>query len=365
MLFGLLTKARRPSSTPSRRAAYRPQLEALEDRTLLSSGWAVSNGGSGTFYGLPNLSQPDAAGNLYVSEYFSGTATFGATTLNAATESSSVVKVDPNGNFLWAQQFGGAPRGNLLHPSIALDGSGNVLLAGTFNGTRTFGSTTLTSANANGDAYLCKLDGNGNFLWAVHVGGPLANRECAVAVDGRGNAYLVWDSDSSAGSVAHLAEVDPNGNFLWSEQLLSNATNVAAWFVALDPSGNVYVSGQAYSLQPNDSGFVAKFDSQGGSLWTVPVQDWGQWTVTPAQDPVTGVAVVYVGTGAGGSIRKLDAASGSQIWSGLVSVDVREIVVDGSGNVYGSGASLMAWGTLIRAPGRPTCPARMAGAASS
>src|SRR5581483_6114728 len=47
MLFGLLTKARCPSSTPSRRAANRPSLEVLEDRDLLSAGALDPTFGSG------------------------------------------------------------------------------------------------------------------------------------------------------------------------------------------------------------------------------------------------------------------------------------------------------------------------------
>jgi hypothetical protein len=139
MLFGLLKKTRRPSRSP-----YRPSLEALEDRSLLSSGWAVNNLGSGTFTALPALSPPDAAGDLYVTGYFTGTATFGATTLSASTQSTYVAKVDPNGNFLWADLLGGSASG--APDGIALDGGGNVYVTGNFGGTAAFGGTTLTSA---------------------------------------------------------------------------------------------------------------------------------------------------------------------------------------------------------------------------
>jgi hypothetical protein len=40
-------------------------LEPLEDRTLLSEGWAISNGGTGTLGTFQEISAPDAAGNLY------------------------------------------------------------------------------------------------------------------------------------------------------------------------------------------------------------------------------------------------------------------------------------------------------------
>jgi uncharacterized delta-60 repeat protein len=62
MLFGLLNKTRRPSSTPSRLAAYRPQLEALEDRRLLSAGALDPTFGSGGLVTSALASSADTKG---------------------------------------------------------------------------------------------------------------------------------------------------------------------------------------------------------------------------------------------------------------------------------------------------------------
>jgi hypothetical protein len=340
MLFGLLTKTRRPSSTPSRRAAYRPQLEALEDRRLLSSGWVIGNGGSGSFDQFPTLSQPDAAGNLYVTGYLSGSATFGATTLSGGSTSCSfVAKMDSNGNFLWAEQFGGAPKGGFAHRGVALDGNGNVFLAGTFSGTQTFGSTTLTSGSTNGDDYLCKLDGNGNFLWAYQAGNTnVTSAQVGVAVDAGGNAYLAWDTKVNNGwCVLHLTEVDGNGHLVWSKQVLSNATSVSvSGGIALDPGGNIYLSGLAEGIQPNDYGFVAKFDAAGNVLWT-QFTTGEQFAMTASEDPVTGATVVYDHFSS--TLEKRDGSTGSLLWSDSLGVggDPRALATDAAGNVYAAG----------------------------
>jgi hypothetical protein len=212
MWFFSSRKARRTGPARSRLSAYRPRLEALEDRCLLS-GWAVSNGGSATLSVLPVISPPDAAGDFYVTGYFSGTATFGSTTLNASsTNASYVAKLDPNCNFLWAEQFGGLAG---TWAGIALDSSGNVYLTGAFDGTQSFGSTTLTSVSTNSTGYVCKMDGNGNFLWAQRMAsGTGGSWGRDVAVDGSGNAYLTW---FGSGSVGFLSKLDPGGNFLWTE----------------------------------------------------------------------------------------------------------------------------------------------------
>src|SRR3989442_652626 len=124
MLFNLFRKARRATSPTSRRPSYRPSLEALDDRCLMSAGWAVSNLGSGTLSHSPVSSVPDAAGNHYVTDEFSGTAPFGATSLYASTQSTYVAKVGPDGTFLWAKSLGGVA--NNAPGGISLDSSGNV-----------------------------------------------------------------------------------------------------------------------------------------------------------------------------------------------------------------------------------------------
>jgi hypothetical protein len=343
MLLGLLNKTRRPFSTLSRRTISRPALEALEDRCVPSSGWAVSNGGSGTLSDFPVLSQPDAAGNLYVTGYFSGTATFGATTLNASSSNASyVAKLDPNGNFLWADQFGGLGTGGFL--GIAVDGGGNVYLTGSFAGTQSFGSTTLTSTSASVTAgYICKVDGNGNFLWADRVAsGTSGNQGLRVAVDGSGDAYFSWHAypDPSHGDLAYLSKLDPSGRFLWTQQMLTSASGVyQIGGLVLDAGGNAYVSGEG-NAQPTNQGWVVKYDPNGTALWTLGTPAV-ETALATYQDPVTGAISVYAGDW-WGTIRKLDGALGSVLWADTARSQnqptfTRALAVDGSGNVYAVG----------------------------
>src|SRR5580658_5307334 len=54
----------------------------------------------------------------------------------------------------------------------AVDGSGNVYVTGTYTGTVTFGTTTLTGPTTagSGDMFLVKYDGSGNVLFANSYG---------------------------------------------------------------------------------------------------------------------------------------------------------------------------------------------------
>ena len=49
---------------------------------------------------------------------------------------------------------------------------GSSIITGWFTGTASFGSTTLSAADANEiDGFVAKLDSNGNYLWAKKFGG--------------------------------------------------------------------------------------------------------------------------------------------------------------------------------------------------
>ena len=90
-------------------------------------------------------------------------------------------------NFLWAAQAGGAY--NDAGNSVATDGSGNSVVTGSFSGSATFGDTTLTSAGSS-DMFIAKYDADGNFLWAAQAGGADQERGLDVATDGSGNSIV-------------------------------------------------------------------------------------------------------------------------------------------------------------------------------
>ena len=73
---------------------------------------------------------------------------------------------------------------NSLIQAIAADGRGNIFVTGSFAGTATFGTTTLTSTSIS-DMFVAKWDGTAQaYTWAIRDGGSNTNVSYAIAVSG-------------------------------------------------------------------------------------------------------------------------------------------------------------------------------------
>jgi len=138
----------------------------------------------------------DANGNSYITGCFSGNSTFGTTTLTSSGYYDIfVAKMDSNGNWLWAIQAGGTD--NDFGYGIAVDANGNSYATGSFSESVTFGTTTLTSSGYE-DIFVAKLDSSGNWLWAKQAGGTDYDDGNGIAVDDNGNSYVTGYYEGSA-----------------------------------------------------------------------------------------------------------------------------------------------------------------------
>lgn len=250
--------------------------------------WArtIDNGGSGS---QCNQVLPDASGHVYVSGSFSGEVSFGSSTFTSRSGGEAFLgKRDAQGNWLWVRPLGldFVEQGTRL----ALDAQGNMVVAGVLTGTATFGSTTLTTAGPF-DAFVGKLDAQGNWLWARRAGGSSGDFATSVALDASGNVYLAGYiyGDATFGSTtltnggpyavnSYVAKLDATGNWLWAKKLGgSSADYIRA--LAVDAAGNATVAGHIESfgislgsltLTRTGSGadiFAARLDAGGNWLW--------------------------------------------------------------------------------------------------
>lgn len=132
-------------------------------------GWAAtatSSGSSVDMYAMDVL----PGGDLVITGRCYGTGTFGAQsiTVSGIYYDAYVARLSSNGTWQWVAQAGGSHWDKGF--GVCADATGDVYVAGTFRNTATFGTTALTATGSNNDGWLAKLDGDGQWLWAVQMG---------------------------------------------------------------------------------------------------------------------------------------------------------------------------------------------------
>ena len=130
--------------------------------------WNLGFGTSGSYDSVAGTGDSykaigvDSSGNIYVAGTFNGNITFGSDTL-ATTEFDSmfVAKSNSTGTWQWAVQTTNGS-GGVPAPSkrIAIDDDGNVYVAGTVDGTHTFPELGVSTGEGDSDAFVIKLDGS-------------------------------------------------------------------------------------------------------------------------------------------------------------------------------------------------------------
>jgi hypothetical protein len=251
--------------------------------------WVVGAGGKD--FDEAHAIAVDARGNAVITGYFDATAAFGGFSLpnHSSSDDMFVAKCSSTGNFLWAQQAGGSldDVGN----GIALDGGTNVYVTGYFSGTATFGSTNLTAPGSAGlpDIFLARYDPAGNPVWVRQAGGTNDDEANAVAIDAAGNVSLTGKISGTAnfgntnlvgnGVDIFVAQYDAAGNLRWARK--AGGGNViygdAGFGIATDTGSNVFVTGYfsgtaAFGITNLVSGgfddvFGSKYDAAGNLLW--------------------------------------------------------------------------------------------------
>src|SRR5207245_1125833 len=94
-----------------------------------------------------------------------------------------------DGGLRWAQRFGST--GSDAGQAVAMDGSGNVLVTGVFQGTVDFGGGPRASAGGM-DIFVAKYAGaSGAHMWSVSFGGAQDDFGQGIAVDGAGDVVVV------------------------------------------------------------------------------------------------------------------------------------------------------------------------------
>ena len=186
----------------------------------------------------------DRNGNIYVVGSYTGTTQFSDDTMGIIKTSSGiengdifVAKYDQAGNFIWVKAING--KGLDGANSIAVDNDGNVVTIGEFYGSIDIDpglKATMIGGKGITDAFLQKLNSNGELIWGSSIGGPSFDEGNNVFINRSGTYTLV-------------------GNFEQS--------------IDADPGPEVLKLGRVDGRH----GFVQQLDQFGKLLWALEIQD--------------------------------------------------------------------------------------------
>ena len=183
---------------------------------------------------------PDAATSVAVSP--AGAVYVAGQTTRAGSRDLVVLKFSSAGELLW-QRFIGGTSGPDKASALALDRSGNVLVAG-WNSRRGSGA----------NAALAKYTPAGKRLWLRTWDGAAhrADKGADVAVDRNGNAVVVGSTAlaRSSQTAALLLKYSASGELLWARRQSGGTHGDALTSVALDANGAVFAGGHTRCQAP-------------------------------------------------------------------------------------------------------------------
>ena len=289
-------------------------------------------GGSGSFIAsfntltTPAITLTNSSGaNIYFVGMGSG-----------ATNDILAIKMNGDGNVIWQEVLNG---NNDVGLDAVLDSSENIYVAG------------YTNAGASGtnDAYVAKLNTDGNIQWQRTLGTNYSgDRQVGISIDpSEGNIYTAMNGNN----LAYMIKYASDGTLSFQRQVDASADTA---YDTVSVSGNSYVATQGgndiYLTKVNDSGTTQssrKLTQSGQTLRPVSM----------ASDSTGNVYISGLQSG-GGNLVVIKCDTNCNVLSSVSFANVigsGGIAVDGSDNIYisGSGTNLFWYSKLYNSNLQP------------
>jgi hypothetical protein len=160
-----------------------------------------------------------------------------------------ILKLDSNGAYQW-HTFYGTTNYHNEGKSIAVDGSGNVYVAG--SSYLTWGSP-LNAYSGQNDILVLKLNSSGIYQWHTFHGSVNNDYAYGLAIGNEGNVYVTGKSNTSWGSPRNphsgnndifVLKLNSDGTYNWNTFYGSSSDDIGNG-IDIDADGNVFITGES------------------------------------------------------------------------------------------------------------------------
>jgi uncharacterized delta-60 repeat protein len=260
----------------------------------------------------------------------------------------ATIKYNSDGATKWVARFNGSANSDDNANSVAVDSWGNVCVTG---GSRAAGGSL--------DIVTIKYSSSGSQQWAVRWAGPFGDDiGRVVQFDAWGNVYVTGSTTGAGSRLDYITlKYNANGALLWSTQYNGpgNGEDIPT-ALAVDSSGNAFITGSSFGGGSGLDFATIKYNSSGAQQWVARFNGPANWNDKPsavALDPAGNVFVTGSATAFGGAMDYTTLkynGNGSLLWratyNGPANADdiATALAVDNGGNAYITGRSL-GWGS--------------------
>lgn len=288
-----------------------PDTMSLTSASGAEDTYLIKFGADGAFLWVKQLSATgilvsvdilyDPAGFIYLAGFYRGQGDFdpGMDSYFLSTANDAydiyVLKLDLNGDFIWARSIGGD--GSEQPVEIALDDNGNIAIGGQFTGISDFDpgpEQLLLNATSQGDGFVATYTPDGNLISAQQFAGDGLFSATCIDIDAAGNTYIAgyfhgnYDFDPGQEMVmvqstgmddVFVVKLSAAGSFSWLRHL-GNVFDNKIFDIAVNNEGFLHATGYFKGSLDFDPGpddldlfafnsdvFVWKLNPNGELIW--------------------------------------------------------------------------------------------------